>query len=44
MIVYGLLYLMGYDYIDDVEVEEMESKEIDIFVYFGIVNFYEFID
>ena len=36
MTVHGLLHLMGYDHIDDVEAEIMESKEIEILAQLGI--------
>lgn len=40
MVVYGILYLFGFDYIEDDEVEVMEVKEILILVILKIDDFY----
>lgn len=40
MVVYGSLYLLGYDYIEDDEVEEMEVFEIEIMFVLGYEDLY----
>lgn len=42
MVVYGSLYLLGYDYIEDDEVEEMEGFEIEIMFVLGYEDLYIF--
>jgi len=41
MIIHGVLHLIGYDHIDDLEAEEMESLEIKILKIIKINNPYE---
>lgn len=40
LVIYGCLYLFGYDYIDDVEVEEMEILECELLVELGYFDLY----
>lgn len=41
LLVHGLLHLLGYDHIDDVEAEEMEALEVKILKTIKIKNPYE---
>ena len=38
LIIHGVLHLLGYNHIDDVEAEEMEALEINILSTIGINN------
>ncbi|WP_191602996.1 rRNA maturation RNase YbeY [Marinomonas algicola] len=40
LVIHGILHLRGYDHIDDVDAEEMESMEIDLLTLFSIPNPY----
>ena len=41
MVVHGVLHLLGYDHIDEVEAEEMETLEIKVLQGLGINNPYD---
>ncbi len=41
LIIHGVLHLLGYNHIDDVEAEEMEALEINILSTIGINNPYQ---
>ena len=41
LIIHGILHLLGYNHIDDVEAEEMEALEINILSTIGINNPYQ---
>ncbi len=41
LIIHGILHLLGYNHIDDVEAEEMEALEINILSTIGINNPYK---
>lgn len=41
MVIHGILHLLGYDHIDDIEAEEMESIEIKLLANLDIANPYE---
>lgn len=40
LVTHGLLHLVGYDHIDDVDAEEMENLEADILAHMGVPNPY----
>ncbi len=40
LIIHGVLHLIGFDHIDDLDAEEMEALEIAILKDFGIANPY----
>lgn len=41
MVVHGVLHLIGYDHIDEVEAERMEALEVEVLQRVGISNPYE---
>ena len=41
LIIHGILHLLGYNHIDDIEAEEMEALEINILSTIGINNPYQ---
>ena len=41
LVVHGVLHLLGYDHMDDVEAERMEALEVRVLGTLGIVNPYE---
>jgi len=41
LLVHGTLHLLGYDHIDDIEAEEMESLEAEVLEGLGVKNPYE---
>lgn len=40
MVIHGILHLLGYDHIDDIDAEEMESLEITLLAQLDIANPY----
>lgn len=41
IVIHGVLHLLGYDHIDDIDAEEMEAKEIHLLNTLSIANPYE---
>ena len=44
LFVHGVLHLLGYDHIEDVEAEEMEALEVVVLAKFGVSNPYRFMN
>lgn len=44
MIVHGMLHLLGFDHIDDIDAEQMEAKEVEILNKLGIDDPYKVVN